>query len=173
MREIEHHILFSQEQIEQEIARLAKEILVHYGEKEEVRVLVLLNGGLWFAATLLQKLPLNYQLESILVSSYGDGMESQELQWKSPMPKVKDTRILLLDDVIDTGKTLKNVHEALIEAGAKEVQSAVLVDKESCRIVNYQANYVGLKAGNQFLLGYGLDLAGKYRNLPYITEVKK
>lgn len=165
-------ILFDAAQIEAANARLAQEIRARLGESDPVVVLVLLNGALWFAADLLRHLPDNYMLESIRVTSYNEDLKSSgELTWHSPIPKVLGKRVLILDDVLDTGLTLQNVCHLVREMGGLDVCTAVMVDKVSCRQVDYQADFVGLKAGNEYLIGYGLDAHGQFRNLPYIAKV--
>lgn len=169
---MKQRILFSAEQIDASLDILAQEIKSYFGEDEPVLVLALLNGALWFAADLLRKLPRNYVLETARVSSYGDAFESSgRLDWKGPIPDVAAKRVLILDDVLDTGLTLQSVAEALLKLGAIEVKSAVAVDKTPCRKVDYEADFVGLQAGDCYLLGYGLDAAGMDRNLPAIVEM--
>lgn len=165
-------ILYSAAEIDRALDRMAGEVITRLGSEQPVMVLALLNGALWFAADLLRKLPRNYVLETARVSSYGDGFESSgQLSWKSPIPDVAGKRVLILDDVLDTGLTLSTVRELFLAQGATEVLSAVAVDKTPCRKLDYEADFVGLQAGDNYLLGYGLDAAEMDRNLPDIVEV--
>lgn len=165
-------ILYTAEQVQQAVCRLAGEIERHFGTDEDVTVLALLNGALWFAADLLRALPQNFLLETARVSSYGDARSSSgTLQWKTPMPDVRGKRVLIVDDVLDTGLTLQQVGTTLREAGASEVRTAVLVLKEGCQKVPISADFTALTAPKLFLIGCGMDDAGRYRNLPYIAEV--
>ncbi len=165
-------VLFTTEQIDSALDGMAQDIQARMGADEDVMVLALLNGALWFAADLLRKLPRNYVLETARVSSYGDAFESSgSLKWKSPIPDVSGKCVLILDDVLDTGLTLKTVQAALLDAGATEVLTAVAVDKTPCRKVDFEADFVALQSGDAYLLGYGLDAAGYDRNLPNIVQL--
>lgn len=162
-------LLFSEVEIAAALRRMAGRILDHYGEKEPVMVLALMNGALWFAADLLRCLPVNFLLESVWVSSYGDARETSGLvEWKTPVPDCAGKRVLVLDDVLDSGITLTHVKAEILRLGATEVQTAVMMDKPSGRRVQIEADYVGLNAPAEFLVGYGMDVAGRCRNLPYI-----
>lgn len=161
--------LFREDEIAEAVRRMAGQIQAHYGEKEPVMVLALMNGALWFAADLLRLLPVNFVLESVRVSSYGDAMQtSGRVEWKTPVPDCAGKRVLVLDDVLDSGITLTHVKTEIMRLGAAEVQSAVMVDKPSGRRVQIEADYVGLVSPGAFLVGYGMDAKGRYRNLPYI-----
>ncbi len=165
-------VLFTAAEIDAALDKMAGEIVARMGEKQTVICLALMNGALWFAADLLRKLPRNYVLETARVSSYGDGFESSgRLEWKTPKPDVAGKAVLVLDDVLDTGLTLASVRAALLASGATEVLSAVAVDKRDCRRNEFEAEFVGLIAGDAYLLGYGLDAAGFDRNLPHIVEM--
>lgn len=161
--------LFSEEEIREALRRMAGQILTHYGDDEPVMVLALMNGALWFAADLLRLLPVNFVLESVRVSSYGDARETSGLvEWKTPVPDCAGKRVLVLDDVLDSGITLTQVKAEILRLGATEVQTAVMVDKPSGRRVKIDADYVGLVSPGAFLVGYGMDVEGRCRNLPYI-----
>ncbi len=151
---------------------MAQQLLARYGAEERVLVLALLNGAAWFAADLLRLLPPNFCLESLRVGSYGAGRTScGELRWESPLPDCVGARVLVLDDVLDSGLTLKSVVAELMLRGAAEVATAVVVDKAECRRVPVEADYAAFRLGKAYLVGYGMDAAGLYRNLPYIAEV--
>lgn len=166
--------LYSEGEIAAAVQRAAGEVLRLFPEGEDVMVLALLNGALWFAADLLRHLPENFELESIRVSSYGAAQEtSGKLVWKSPVPDCRGRRVLVLDDVLDSGITLRAVTDALLAAGAVQVCSAVAVSKDSaaCRRVDFEADVAALRAPASFLVGYGMDAAGRYRNLPGIFAI--
>ena len=163
--------LFSAEQIRQAIHRTADEILATLGTEEPVVVLCLLNGALWFAADLLRFLPVNFELQTIRISSYTGAESAGALTWHDTLPNCRGKRVLVLDDVLDTGLTMKTVCEALRTNGAATVLSAVAVDKQGCRTVAFEVDFRALVCENVFLVGYGLDFNGKYRNLPYIGHV--
>ncbi len=162
----------SADEIAAALRTMAQQVRERFGESEPVQVLALLNGATWFAADLLRLLPANYQLETLRVGSYGAGYESSgELQWQSVLPPCAGARVLVLDDVLDSGLTLRSVVAALRAAGAAEVACAVVVDKKACRSVPFEADFVAFRLGVAYLVGYGMDAAGLYRNLPFIAEV--
>ncbi len=153
---------------------MAERVLRRFGAEEPVLVLALLNGATWFAADMLRLLPENYQLETLRVGSYGAGYESSgTLHWQGSLPACMGARVLVLDDVLDSGLTLHSVVEALRAAGAAEVAAAVVVDKQGCRRVPFEADFAAFRLGAAYLVGYGMDAAGRYRNLPYIAEVQE
>ncbi len=164
----------SAEEIAAALRAMAQQVLARFGEGEPVLVLALLNGAIWFAADLLRLLPENYQLETLRVGSYGDGCESSgKLQWYGQLPPCTGARVLVLDDVLDSGLTLHAVVAALHAAGAAEVATAVVVDKSGRRTVPFSADFVAFHLGETYLAGYGMDAAGLYRNLPCYAEVRE
>lgn len=165
--------LFSAGQIEEANRKLAAELVARFGSEQAVKVLVLMNGAMWFAADLLRLLPTNFIMECARVSSYGSGrVTSGKVTWKTPAPYCEGKRVLVLDDVLDSGITLANVKAELTRLGATEVVTAVMVDKPEGRRVPFEADYAGLVAPALFLVGYGLDADEVYRNLPYIGAVQ-
>ncbi len=164
----------SAEEIAAALRKLAAAVQARFGAQQPVTVLALLNGATWFAADLLRLLPTNYCLETLRVGSYGAGYESSgELQWLSALPACAGARVLVLDDVLDSGLTLHRVVEALRAAGAAEVATAVVVDKMGCRRVPFETDFAAFRLGEAYLVGYGMDAAGRCRNLPYIAELKE
>lgn len=165
-------ILYTAEQIATAVRRVARDIQTYYGTEEPIMALGILNGSLWFAADLLRELPPNFQLQTIRVSSYGDGTESSgELEWCSDVPDCDGRRVLLIDDVMDTGITLRAVADCLLEHGAKAVNTVVAINKGGNRPESYQPDFYALPVGREFIVGYGMDYGGQYRNLPYIGIV--
>lgn len=166
--------LFTSEQIAGAVRKMAEQLAERFGDDRPVKVLSLLNGALWFTADLLRLLPANFILETARVSSYGAAREtSGKVTWKTPAPYCEDMRVLVLDDVLDSGVTLRNVKAELLRLGAAEVVTAVAVDKPEGRRVEFEADYVGLVAPNLYLVGYGMDADGSlYRNLPYVGVVR-
>ncbi len=164
----------SADEIAAALQEVARAVLSRFGEEKPVMVLALLNGATWFAADLLRLLPANYCLETVRVGSYGVGYEScGTLHWLSELPPCEGRCVLVLDDVLDSGTTLHSVAEALRTAGAAEVATAVVVDKCDCRRVAFEADFSAFRLGSEYLVGYGMDAAGRYRNLPYIAEVQE
>ncbi len=164
--------LISAAEIAAALRVMAGQLLARFGAESPVLVLALLNGATWFAADLLRLLPPNFQLETLRVGSYGAGYESSgTLHWQGALPLCAGQRVLVLDDVLDSGLTLHSVVEALRSAGAAEVATAVVVDKAVSRACPFEADYAAFRLGAAYLVGYGMDAAGCYRNLPYIAEV--
>ncbi len=153
---------------------MAADIIATWGEEQDVIALALLNGALFFAADLLRYLPSNYLLASIHASSYGMAQQSSgNVTLMSSLPQVEGKRVLILDDVLDTGLTLTELRRILYDRGAAEVKCAVAVDKKICRVHPIEADFVGFEAGPDFLIGYGMDDADRYRNLDAIAIIKE
>ena len=167
----EGHIreLFGAADIRCGVERVAREVLAHFGTQDKVLVPVVLDGGMMFAADLLRLLPDNFHMETMRVSSYGAGREScGTLKWLTPIPQVQGRRVLVLDDLADTGLTLREICRNLADAGAAEVKCAVAVDKAGRRNCDLAPDFAALHTGPGYLVGYGMDADGKYRNLPCI-----
>lgn len=165
-------VLISSEEISKRCVELGQEIRNYY--KEEVPIAVgLLKGSVPFLAQLVRNIPGDIELDFMDVTSYS-GTESTEVKIVKDLEgSIADRCILIIEDVIDTGKTIKVVKELLYSKGAKEVKVATLLDKPEGRIVEMDADWVGFTIPNEFVIGYGLDYNQKYRNLPYIGVIKK
>ncbi len=167
-------ILLSQEQIERRVAELAAQIQKDYAGKELVMVCVL-NGAAVFYIDLLMELDIPLEMNFIRVSSYGSGTKSSgsiRLLYDLEAD-IAGKHVLIVEDIIDSGNTLKSLTALLAGRGAAEVKSCCLLDKPSRRSVAMEADYVGFRVPDEFLVGYGLDYAGKYRNLKFIGTLKK
>jgi hypoxanthine phosphoribosyltransferase len=178
----EHHladhvatILLSEAQIQSRITALAAEIEANESTHPDLTLLVLLHGSLLFAADLMRALSLPLYLESFRVASYHGGTTSSGEVAMDPrsLAALRGRHVLVVDDILDTGRTLSAVTRALREdAGAASVTSCVLLDKRIARAVEFEADYVGFPIGDAFVVGYGLDFEGRYRNLPFIATLK-
>lgn len=165
-----YKVLITGEQIASRLPGLAREIETALPASGPVCVLALLNGGLWFAADLLRHLPERYILETIRVSSYGEAKTSNgEISWQQEWPDVEGKTVLVLDDVIDAGHTMAAVCGELARRKAQHIFTVVAVNKKGRREAEIEPDFAGFEAGREFLIGYGLDHAGKYRNLPCIA----
>lgn len=164
--------LYSPRQIQEAVQKTARSIEAAFGGTEPVIALCLLNGAIWFTADLLRCLPPNFELQTLRVSSYEGTDSTGKLHWHGALPECAGKRVLVIDDVLDTGCTMKEVCEQLLAKGAAKVASVVAVNKIGRRRVEYEADFAALECEDLFLVGYGLDYNGKYRNLPFIGYIE-
>lgn len=166
--------LLSAEKIATRIDEMAK--LMALEVQEDVMVVGLLKGAFTFTADLVRamdKWGLKPQVEFMRLSSYGSSKESSgEVLLSGGIPAdIKDKHILVVDDILDTGRTLAYTKRIFRENGAKSVKSCILLDKPSRREVDIKATYTGFEVPDLFVVGYGIDYAEKFRHLPYIGTV--
>lgn len=166
-------ILFTEADIRARVDHVAREVAAYYGG-EPCTVVAVLKGGCVFAADLIRKLPIPLSLSFAAASSYRDGTTSGvlKLTFLPPEPEIRGRRILLVDDILDTGRTATALREKLLAHGAHEVKTCVLLDKPSRRVVACRADFSCFDVEDVFIVGYGLDFAGRYRNLPYIGVLR-
>ena len=165
----------SEEDIFKRVEELAKEIDKDF-EGEEVLLIGLLRGSVVFLSDLCRKLKTADTLDFMVVSSYGNGMESSRNVKiiKDLEENVKDRNVLIVEDIIDTGNTLKKVKEIIETREPKKIKIVTLLDKPERREVDdIEVDYVGFKIPDEFVVGYGIDFAQKYRTLPYVGIVVK
>ncbi len=167
-------VLIDEGVIEKRLDVIAERILQEFCGREFV-VVVILKGALVFTADLLRRMPIPLEIECINVASYHGGTESSGRVdfLDARLPEVEGRSILLVDDILDTGRTLEAVRQKLADQGAEMVKSCVLLSKDKEREAEVDANYVGFHIGDEFVVGYGLDFRGLYRNLPYIGVLKE
>lgn len=165
-------VLVSDEQIAERSKELGKEIGEYY--KGETPIAVgLLKGSVPFMAQLVKNVQCDIEMDFMDVSSYS-GTESTEVKIIKDLEcSIMGRSILLVEDIIDTGKTIKIVKELLYSKGAKDVKIVALLDKPQGRKVDIEADWVGFVIPDEFVIGYGLDYNQKYRNLPYVGVIKK
>lgn len=167
-------ILFPEDQIQKRLAELGAQIAADY-QGDHLVLMALLKGGVVFISDLMRKIPLKLDIDFIQPSSYGDSTSSSGVVDIKMFPKMDfaGKRLLVLDDILDTGRTLKRVKDILLEKGATDIRTCVLLDKKARRKVEIEADYVGFMVDDFFVVGYGLDYADHYRNLPYIGVLKE
>ena len=173
MHEDIEQILLSEDQIVAGIDRVAGEITdVFRGEK--FTVVSVLKGSCIFASDLIRRIPVPLELAFVSASSYRDGTESRELSLNffPTDQEIEGRKLLLVDDILDTGKTMHSLVEAFRARGARDVRSCVFLDKPERRNVTYEADFRCFQVENLFVVGYGLDYAGEYRNLPYVGALR-
>ena len=162
-------VLVTQEEIAEAVARLGKTLTEDYKDKEVV-VVGILRGAAIFMADSIRAMECYLTIDFMDVSSYGEALQSSG---EVKIVKDLDTRvegkdILIVEDIIDTGQTLKYIVDLLHYRKANSVKVCTLLDKKERRVNNMEADYVGLDIPNEFVVGYGLDYKQEYRNLPYI-----
>ena len=161
-------VLISKAALARRVRELSHEIERDFGGRELV-VVAVLNGTVMFLADLLRHLSLPLRLDFIGVSSYGAGTESGEMVFTKELRlDVRGRDVLLVDDILDTGKTLKRVVEKLRQLEPQRIKTCVLLEKAERREENIKADYVGFNIPDLFVVGYGLDYAERYRNLPFV-----
>ena len=166
-KEVER-ILITDEQIARRIRVMAREIERDFRGREMV-VVSLLNGTVMFLADLIRHLSLPLRLDFIGVSSYGAGTESGDLVFTKELRlDVRGRDVLLVDDILDTGKTMSRVLPKIRVLKPRRIKICVLLDKPSRRTEAVGADYVGFQIPDFFVIGYGLDFAERYRNLPFV-----
>jgi hypoxanthine phosphoribosyltransferase len=165
-------ILITEAELAERVKDLAKQIEKDFTGKEMV-IVSLLNGTVMFLADLIRHLSLPLRLDFMGVSSYGSGTESGELVFTKELRlDVRGRDVLLVDDILDTGKTLSRVLPKLRKLSPREIKVCVLLDKKERRVEKVQADYVGFAIPDLFVVGYGLDYAERFRNLPFVGVLK-
>ena len=167
-------VLYSQEQISERIVELGRQITADYAGEEPVLVGVL-KGSCVFMADLMRQINLPMTIDFMAVSSYKDGTRSTgdvEILKDLSNP-IRDKHVIVVEDIVDTGLTLSRLLDILESRGAASIRLASFLDKPEPRIkTELKIDYTGFVVPNKFVVGYGLDAAGRYRNLPFIAVVK-
>jgi hypoxanthine phosphoribosyltransferase len=166
-------VLFTEEQIKRRVRGLAREIKQVYG-KEEFTIVALINGAVMFTADLMREIDNPVRLDCIRVSSYGVTTKSIGTpQILADLTlDIANRDVLIVDDILDTGKTLALVTALARKLKPASLRTCVLLDKKARREVEFEADFVGFEIPNKFVVGYGLDFAERYRNLPCIGVLK-
>jgi len=165
-------VLITEEQLKRRIRQMARVIATEFTGRDLV-VVSLLNGTVLFLADLIRRLSLPLRLDFIGVSSYRDGTDSRELVFTKELRlDVRGRDVLLVDDILDTGKTLSSVLGKLRQLQPRAIKTCVLLDKTARRVEMIEADYVGFQIPDLFVVGYGLDFAERYRNLPFLGVLK-
>lgn len=162
-------ILITEQEIEARNKELATEISSKY-KGEKLLCVGLLNGAFVFTANLLKHLTIPYEVDFMVVSSYGNATTSSgSVKLKKDMSiDPKDRHILIIEDIIDTGTTLAWLTDHLSRKECKSVSLCCLLDKKDSRTSDVKIDYVGFPIKNEFVVGYGMDYANEYRCLPFI-----
>jgi len=161
-------VLITQSQIARRLKQMSRDIQ-HDFQNREMVIVSLLNGTVMFLADLIRHLSLPLRLDFIGVSSYGAGTESGELVFTKELRlDVRGRDVLLVDDILDTGRTMSRVLGKLRALRPRRIKTCVLLNKAARRVEKVKADYVGFEISDVFVVGYGLDFAERYRNLPFV-----
>lgn len=166
-------VLLTQEQIEQRVAELGRQITADYAGRDLI-VVVLLKGAAWFATDLTRTIDLPLRVDFMVASSYGNGTStSGSVKVKLDISEdIAGKDVLVIDDIIDSGVTFASISNMLRQQRPASLKTVALCDKAERRVNGLDADYVGFQIPDEFVVGYGLDYAGDYRNLPYIGVLK-
>ncbi len=167
-------VLVSEEELQEIVARIAAQIDEDYKDKN-LLLLCILKGSIVFCGDLMKQLSIPCEIDCMKVSSYGSGSVSTRkinILLDLHRTDLDNKDILIVEDIIDSGRTLSYLVEYLKINGARSVKTVALLDKPSRREVDYVPDYVGKIVPDEFVVGYGLDYAEQYRTLPYIGILK-
>ena len=167
-------IMIDEAQIQARVSELAAEIEADYLDEEDLLLICVLKGGYVFLADLSRSLSRPHQLDFMGISSYGKGTKSSGavqiiMDLKAP---ITDRNVLIVEDIIDSGRTLEYMRQNLLARGPASLRICALLSKPSRREIDVPVNYTGFEIPDEFVVGYGLDFAEEYRNLPYIAVLK-
>lgn len=165
-------ICFSEERIKEIVERLGKEISEDYKGKNPM-LIGLLKGSVPFMSDLSKKITVPCTQEFLKVSSYHGAESTGIVNIRGDIPNVKDREIILIEDILDTGRTLSAVKKLFFDHGAKSIKICVFLDKPEGRVIDIKPDYLGDLVPNEFVVGYGLDYNEFYRNLPFVGVLKK
>ncbi len=174
MREELEKIYFTEEDIKKRVSELGQEITEAYKDNDEITVISIINGALYFTVDILRNINVPIRLDCIRVSSYRNKSQPDKEPEiiDSIRLDLKDRHVLLIDDILDTGHTISLVYDHLKQRHPSSLLTCILLDKERRRTVPFKSDFVGFKIPDKFVVGYGLDYAERYRNLPCIGSLK-
>jgi hypoxanthine phosphoribosyltransferase len=162
-------VLIPAEDVQRRVAQLAEQINQDYAESERLVCVGVLKGSVFFLVDLVKRLEVPVAIDFFQTSSYGSGTSPGEVRIRKDLDlPVRDADVLLVEDIVDTGYTLRTILDLLRWRGARSVKLCALLDKASRREVDVPIDYRGFTIEDLFVVGYGLDYADRYRNLPYI-----
>ena len=169
-------ILISEAELDATVSRLADEINRDYaGDDHRLVLLCILKGSIVFMGDLMKKINVPLEIDCMRVSSYGAGTSSSgnvNIIMDIMRSDLHDCDLLIVEDIIDSGRTLNYLTKYLLNKGAKSVKTCTLLDKPTRRVVEFVPDYIGIEIPDEFVVGYGLDYAEKYRALPYVGVLK-
>ncbi|MCI5620413.1 MAG: hypoxanthine phosphoribosyltransferase [Lachnospiraceae bacterium] len=162
-------VLLSEEELDQRIAQIGQQISREYAG-ESVHLICILKGSIFFTCELAKRITVPVTLDFMCVSSYGSStVSSGVIQIKKDLDEsIEGKNVIVIEDIIDTGRTLKYLLEDLTKRNPKTLRLCTLLDKPDRRVTDVKTDYTGFEIPDEFVVGYGLDYDQRYRNLPYI-----
>lgn len=166
-------VLYSEEQVDKRVRELAARISEDYAGKQ-VHMICVLKGGVFFMCELAKRITVPVSMDFMSVSSYGDGTSSSGVVKiaKDLDESLEGKDVLIVEDIIDSGRTLSHLMEILERRHPNSMRLCTLLDKPERRVKKVAVDYTGFEIPDEFIVGYGLDYAQKYRNLPYIGIIE-
>ncbi|HJF29642.1 MAG TPA: hypoxanthine phosphoribosyltransferase [Ligilactobacillus saerimneri] len=167
-------ILYSSADIQAEVKRLGQQLAADYQGKNPL-VICILKGAILFMTDIVRNMDIPLEMDFMDISSYGAGtISTGEVRiLKDLDSSVKDRDVLIVEDIVDTGRTLKALSDLLKQREANSIKICTLLDKPERRVEGVDVDYVGFQIPDEFVVGYGMDYAGRYRNLPYVGILKR
>ena len=167
-------VLLSEEEVDSRIKQIAAKVSKDYAGKE-IHLICVLKGGVFFTCELAKRITVPVSLDFMSVSSYGDDTKSSGVVKivKDLDQPLEGKDVLIVEDIIDSGKTLNHLKPMLESRNPASLHLCTLLSKPDCREVEVPVRYIGFEVPDEFVVGYGLDYAQKYRNLPYIGVVEE
>ena len=173
MREDIARVLYTEGEIQAAVKEMGAKISADYAGRK-LMLISILKGSIVFMSDLMRAVTIDCRIDFMAVSSYGSGVKTSGVVkvLKDLDKPVAGYDLLIVEDILDSGRTLKHISELLKTREPKSIRICTLLDKPECRKVEIKTDYFGFKAPDEFLVGYGLDYDEKYRNLPYIGILK-
>jgi len=166
-------VLLTQQQIEEKAKELGNELKADYAKKNPI-LIGLLKGSAMFMADLMKNMDIPLEIDFMDVSSYDGAASTGDVRIVKDLDiSVRGRHVLIVEDIVDTGRTLEKVIQLIDSRGAESVEMVTLLDKPAARVAPIEAKYVGFTIPKSFVVGYGLDYNEQYRNLPYVGILKE
>lgn len=167
-------VLFSKEQLAKRIKELAEQLDKDYAGKTPLMVAIL-KGSVMFFTDLIREMTLSLEIDFMSISSYGSGVKSSgEVKMIKDLDnKIEGKDVIIVEDIVDSGYTMKYLTHLLEARNPSSIKICALLDKPSRRETDVAVDYKGFEVGNEFVVGYGLDYAARYRNIPFIGILKR
>jgi hypoxanthine phosphoribosyltransferase len=174
LKEHVDHILIDQDRLRARVAELAAEISRDYADVKDLLLVCVLKGAVMFLSDLCRQLTIPHAIDFMAVSSYGASTESSGIVRiiMDLETSILDRHVLIVEDIIDSGRTLNYITRNLRTRGPASLRICSLLDKRERRVIPIPVDYIGFEIPDEFVIGYGLDFAELYRNLPFIGVLK-